>query len=37
VTARLLDFDHRERVAFRKLLAETGRYPSVDALARLRE
>ena len=37
VTARLLDFNHPERVAFRKLLAETGRYPSVEALARLRE
>ena len=37
VTARLLDFNHPERVAFRKLLAETGRYPSVEALARLKE
>ena len=37
VTARLLEFNHPERVAFRKLLVETGRYPSVEALARLNE
>ena len=37
VTTRLLDFNHPERVAFRKLLGETGRYPSVEALARLKE
>lgn len=37
VTARLLEFNHPERVAFRKLLAEAGRYPTVEALALLRE
>lgn len=37
VTVRLLEFNHPERVAFRKFLAEAGRYPSVEALARLRE
>lgn len=31
VTARLLDFNHPERVAFRRLLAEAGRYPCVEA------
>lgn len=36
VTSRMLEFNHPERVAFRKLLAETGRYPSVEALARIR-
>jgi hypothetical protein len=30
VTARLLEFNHTERVAFRKLLAEAGRYPTVE-------
>lgn len=37
VTARLLEFNHPERVAFRKFLAEAGRYPTVEALALLRE
>ena len=37
VTARLFDFNHPERIAFRALLAEAGRYPSVEALARIRE
>ena len=37
VTARVLDFNHPERVAFRKLLTGTGHYPSVEALARLKE
>lgn len=37
VTIRLLEFNHPERVAFRKFLAEAGRYPTVEALARLRE
>lgn len=37
VTARLLDFNHPERVAFRRLLGETGRYPSVEALALIKE
>jgi hypothetical protein len=36
VTVRLLEFNHPERVAFRKMLAETGRYPTVEALALLR-
>ena len=35
-TARLLEFNQPERIAFRKLLAETGRYPTVEALALLR-
>ncbi len=33
VTARLLEFNHPERIAFRNLLA-AGRYPTVEALAR---
>ena len=37
VTIRVLELNHPERVAFRKLLAETGRYPSVEALARIRD
>ena len=37
VTARLLEFNHPERVAFRKFLSEAGRYPTVEALALLRE
>ena len=37
VTVRLLDFNHQERVAFRNLLAEAGRYPTVEALALLQE
>ncbi len=37
VTSRLLDFNHPERGAFRRLLAEIGRYPSVEAMARLKE
>ena len=36
-TVRLLDFNHPERVAFRKLLSESGSHPSVEALALLRE
>lgn len=36
VTARMLEFNHPERIAFRKLLIETGRYPTVEALARIR-
>lgn len=36
VTARLLESNHPERVAFRKLLAEAARYPTVKALALLR-
>ena len=34
VTVRLLEFNHPERVTFRKFLAEAGRYPTVEALAR---
>lgn len=37
VTSRMLEFNHAERVAFRRLLAASGRYPSIEALARLRE
>ena len=37
VTVRVLDFNHPERVALRKLLAETGRYPVIAALAKMRE
>jgi hypothetical protein len=37
VRARVLDFNHPERVALRKLLVEIGRYPKVGALALLRE
>lgn len=37
VTVRVLDFNHPERVAFRRLLSESGRYPSVEALALLKE
>jgi len=37
VTARTLDFNHIERVTLRKLLAETARYPTIEALARMRE
>jgi hypothetical protein len=36
VTARLLEFNHPERMAFRKALSESGRYPTVEALALLR-
>jgi hypothetical protein len=36
VTARLLDFNNPERVAFRKLLRDIGRFPSIEALARMR-
>ncbi len=36
VTARLLEFNYPERVAFRKLLAEAGRYHTVEALALVR-
>ena len=36
VTERLLDFNHPERIAFRRFLAEVARYPTVEALALLR-
>jgi hypothetical protein len=37
VTARALDFNHAERVALRRLLAQTGRHPTIEALARMKE
>lgn len=33
VTVRALEFNHPERVAFRQLLANIGRYPTVEAMA----
>ena len=36
VRVRLLEFNHPERVAFRKSLGEEGRYPSIGALALVR-
>ena len=36
-TAKLLEFNHPERVALRRILADTGRYPTIEALARMRE
>jgi hypothetical protein len=36
VTARLLEFNHPERVIFREFLMETGRYPTIEALALLK-
>ena len=36
VTTRILEFNHPERVTFRRMLAETGRFPTVEALALLR-
>jgi len=37
VTIRLFEFNHPERIAFRQLLTELGRYPTVEALALVRE
>jgi hypothetical protein len=37
VTSRVLEFNHPERLAFRRLLMEVGRYLTVEALARLKE
>ena len=37
VTGRLLALNHPERVAFRNLLANAARYPTVEALALIRE
>jgi hypothetical protein len=37
VTVGILDFNHPDRVLLRRLLAEAGRFPSVDALARMKE
>ena len=32
---RILEFNHPERLAFRQLLVEVGRYLTVEALARI--
>lgn len=37
VTGRILDFNHPERVLLRRVLADIGRYPSIEALARMRD
>ena len=37
VTSRMLEFNHPERLAFRRLLMEVGRYLTVEALARTKE
>ena len=37
VTIRMLEVNHPERLAFRRLLIEVGRYLTVEALARIRE
>jgi hypothetical protein len=37
VTIRMLELNHPERLAFRRLLIEVGRYLTVEALARIRE
>ena len=37
VTARVLEFNHPERVAFSRLLTEAGRYPTMEAMALLKE
>ncbi len=37
VTARILEFNQPERLTLRRLLADSGRYPSIGALALLRE
>ena len=36
VTVRILEFNHPERVARRRALAEVGRYPTIEALALIR-
>ena len=36
-TCRALNFNRPSRVAFRRLLADIGRYPTVEALARMKE
>lgn len=36
-TLRILEFNHPDRVLLRKLLANEGRYPTVEALARMKE
>ena len=37
VTVRILDFNHPDRVRQRELLAGAGCYPSIEALARMKE
>ena len=37
VTVRLLEFNQPERLTLRRLLADSGRYPSIGAMALLRE
>jgi hypothetical protein len=37
VTARILELNHPDRVLLRRLLAEQGRYPTIEALARMKE
>lgn len=37
VTVRLLEFNQPERLTLRRLLGDSGRYPSIGALALLRE
>ncbi len=37
VTSRMLEFNHPERLAFRRLLMDVGRYLTVEALARTKE
>lgn len=36
-TARILDFNHPERALLRKALADAGKYPTIGALARMKE
>jgi len=36
VTTLVLQFNHAERVAFRRFLSRAGRYPSIEAMALLR-
>ena len=37
VTSHILKFNHPRRVLFRDVLADAGRYPTVEALARMKE
>jgi hypothetical protein len=37
VTSRMVEFNHPERLALRRLLVEVGRYLTVEALARISE
>lgn len=37
VTARVLDFNSHDRVERRQLLIDIGRFPTIEALARIRE